>query len=89
MGSEIQLVSDGDGLAVIGQSSDVKRFFLQSGLDTLPSKGIDLSKLSSATGTAGAALQVGADIAANSGRWVKLTAESGSSPVEWCSGSFV
>lgn len=76
MGSEIELVSDGDGLAVIGKPSDVERFFLHSGLDKVPSRDLDLHKAWSALGAAGAAVQVGADIAANSGRWVKLTAES-------------
>lgn len=31
MGSEIELVSDGDGLAVIGNSADVERFFFRPG----------------------------------------------------------
>lgn len=76
MGSEIELVSDGDGLAVIGSAGDVERFFLHSGLDNLPSRNLDLHKLWSTSGTTGAAVQIGTDIAANSGRWVKLTAES-------------
>jgi hypothetical protein len=76
MGSEIELVSDGDGLAVIGNAGDVERFFLHAGLDTLPTRNLDLHKLWSVSGSAGAAVQIGADIAANSGRWVKLTAES-------------
>jgi hypothetical protein len=76
MGSEIDLVSDGDGLAVIGNSTDVERFFLSAGLDTAPSKDLDLHRLWSYSGTGGAAAQIGADLAANSGRWVKLTAES-------------
>ncbi|SDT34594.1 hypothetical protein SAMN04488543_3861 [Friedmanniella luteola] len=76
MGSEIEMVSDGDGVAIIGNTSDVERFFLHSGLDKVPSKDLDLHKLWSASGTAGAAVQIGADLAANSGRWVKLTAES-------------
>ena len=28
MSSEIELVSDGDGLAIIGNSTDIERFFL-------------------------------------------------------------
>lgn len=76
MGSAIELVSDGDGLAVIGDSADVERFLLSAGLDRVPSKQLDLRRLRSAAGTGGAAAQVGADVAANSGRWVKLTAES-------------
>ncbi|MCT9001065.1 hypothetical protein [Microbacterium memoriense] len=76
MGADIELVSDGDGIAVIGDPNDVERFFLHSGLDRAPSKGLDLHKMWSASGTAGAAVQIGADIASNSGRWVKLTTES-------------
>ena len=76
MGSEIELVGDGDGFAVIGNSADVERFFFSAGLDKVPSKDLDLHRLWSFSGTAGAAAQVGAYHAANSGRWVKLTRES-------------
>jgi hypothetical protein len=76
MGSEIDLVSDGDGLAVIGGSADVERFFLSAGLGKAPSRDLDLHRLWSLAGTGGAAVQAGADLAASSGRWVKLTAES-------------
>ena len=76
MGSEVELVSDGDGLAVIGNSAHVERFFLSAGLGKAPSRDLDLHRLWSFSGTGGAAAQIGADLAANSGRWVKLTAES-------------
>jgi len=76
MGSEIELVSDGDGLVVVGASADVERFLLSTGLDQTPSRGVDLHRLWSVANTSGAAIEVGANIAANSGRWVKLTAES-------------
>lgn len=76
MANEIELVSDGDGLAIIGSADDVERFMLASGLDQDPSKELDLGRVWAATGTAGMAAQVGADLAANSGRWVKLTADS-------------
>lgn len=76
MGTEIELVIDGDGVAVIGAASDVERFFLTSGIDQTASRDLDLQRLWSVTSTAGGAVKVGADIAANSGRWVKLTAES-------------
>src|ERR1700722_16073124 len=76
MGSEIDLVSDGDGLALIGNSTDVERFLLSAGLDKAPSRNLDLHRLWSYSGTVGAAAQIGADFAENSGRWVKLTAES-------------
>jgi len=76
MGAEIELLSDGDGLAIVGVATDVERFLLASGLEKVPSKPLDLHRLWSLSGTAGAAVQVGADLAMNSGRWVKLTAES-------------
>ncbi|WP_175987240.1 hypothetical protein [Microbacterium tenebrionis] len=76
MGNEVELVSDGDGLAVLGNESDVERFFLASGLDRLPARELDVQRLRSLTTTAGAAVGVAGDVAANSGRWVKLTADS-------------
>lgn len=76
MGNEIELVADGDGLAVIGDSADVERFLLDHGLGKAPSKVMDMQRLSSFAGTSGTALRVGSEVAANSGRWVKLTAES-------------
>ncbi|MEV6055233.1 hypothetical protein [Streptomyces sp. NPDC052107] len=73
MDNEIQLISDGDGLAVIGNATDVERFLVSEGL---PSKDLELQRLKSAFGTGAAVAQAGSDIAANSGRWVKLTQES-------------
>lgn len=68
MGDEVELLSDGDGLAVIGEASAVERFIAASGL--------------AATGTAtafktGASLaQTGAAMVSHSSRWVKLTPDS-------------
>ncbi|MCB9410459.1 hypothetical protein [Mycolicibacterium sp.] len=76
MGNEIELVTDGDGLAVIGDSADVERFLLDQGLSRVPSKVLDVRRLSSFAGTSGTALRVGSEVATHSGRWVKLTAES-------------
>jgi hypothetical protein len=73
MDNEIQLISDGDGLAVIGDPSAVERFLVSEGL---PSKDLGLQRLGSALGNAAGVAQVGSEIAANSGRWVKLTKES-------------
>ncbi|MFH9731550.1 hypothetical protein [Streptomyces sp. NPDC017260] len=73
MDNEIQLISDGDGLAVIGNAADVDRFLVSEGL---PSKDLGLQRLKSVFGTGSAAAQAGSDIAANTGRWVKLTKES-------------
>ncbi|MFD5491402.1 hypothetical protein ACFWH4_00310 [Streptomyces sp. NPDC127091] len=73
MYNEIQLISDGDGLAVIGNATDVERFLASEGL---PSKDLGVQRLKSVFGTGAAVAQAGSDIAANSGRWVKLTKES-------------
>lgn len=76
MGSEIELISDGKGLAVVGAPSDVERFFLSTGLDKLPSKTLDLHRVRSAANLAGGVTATGSEAAANAGRWVKLTEES-------------
>ncbi|MFD5448444.1 hypothetical protein [Streptomyces sp. NPDC127100] len=73
MDNEIQLISDGDGLAVIGNATDVERFLASEGL---PSKDLGAQRLKSLFGTGATVVQAGSDIAANSGRWVKLTKES-------------
>ena len=73
MDNEIQLISDGDGLAVIGDATDVEHFLAAEGL---PSKDLRLHRLRSAAGTGAVVAQAGSEIAADSGRWVKLTSES-------------
>ncbi|MFI9263400.1 hypothetical protein ACIG5C_03360 [Streptomyces werraensis] len=73
MDNEIQLISDGDGLAVIGNATDVERFLA---LEGLPSKDLGVHRLKSAFGTGATVAQAGSDIAANSAHWVKLTKES-------------
>jgi rRNA processing protein Krr1/Pno1 len=73
MDNEIQLISDGDGLAVIGNATDVERFLVSEGLS---SKDLGLQRLKSAIGSGAVVAQAGSEIAANSGRWVKLTPES-------------
>jgi hypothetical protein len=69
--NEVELISDGDGLAVIGPSTAVERFIESVGLSELEWKSIR------------PAVQAGSSIAQNglasvakSGRWVKLTEES-------------
>ncbi|MEV7803926.1 hypothetical protein AB0O28_13340 [Microbispora sp. NPDC088329] len=73
MDDEIQLISDGDGLAVIGDPAAVERFLVSEGL---PSKDLGLQRLGSVLKTGAGAAQAGSKIAANSGRWVQLTKES-------------
>jgi hypothetical protein len=73
MENEIQLISDDDGLAVIGESTAVERFLASEGL---ASRDLELPRLTRALGAGAAAAQAGSEIAANAGRWVKLTPES-------------
>lgn len=73
MDNEIQLISDGDGLAVIGDPAAVERFLVSEGLQ---SNDLGLHRLGPALGKAAGVVQAGSEIAANSGRWMKLTAES-------------
>lgn len=73
MSAEIELVSDGDCLAIIGDPGAVERFLAE---EEFASKSVALPRMSKVVGGGAASLQVGSDIAANSGRWVKLTAES-------------
>jgi hypothetical protein len=70
---EVQLISDGDGLAIVGNSTDVERFLISEGL---ASKELGMSRLSRALGIGSAGAQAWAGIAANSNRWLKLTKES-------------
>ncbi|QCX27723.1 hypothetical protein [Nocardioides jishulii] len=73
MDSDIELVSDGDGLAVIGDPAAIERFLADEGLQ---SKALALPRVSTVVGGSAAGLQAGSQIAESSGRWVKLTAES-------------
>jgi hypothetical protein len=73
MDNEIQLISDGDGLAVIGDPADVERFLVSEGLS---SRDLGLPRLGTVLRAGAAAAQTGSEIAGNSGRWVKMTKES-------------
>ncbi|MEO3765353.1 hypothetical protein [Streptomyces sp. B8F3] len=73
MDDEIQLITDGDGLTVVGNEAAVERFLVSEGL--LP-KDFRPRGLGHTLGTLAGLAQAGADIAAGSGRWVKLTKES-------------
>jgi hypothetical protein len=70
---DIQLISDGDGLAVIGSPMAVEGFLVSEGLS---SKDLGLPRLGSTLSAAAGAAQAGSEIAASSGRWVKLTPQS-------------
>ncbi|KWV31130.1 hypothetical protein [Micromonospora rifamycinica] len=73
MENEIELVSDGDGLAVIGHPATVDRFLTG---ERLPSKDLGFRRISSTLRTGSTLAKSGSEIAEHSGRWVQLTAES-------------
>lgn len=74
MSDEVELISDGDGIAVIGNPLAVERFLASAGV---PSKDLQLhQRLGSALNVGASAAQAGSQLAADSGRWVKLTEES-------------
>ncbi|MEW9531846.1 hypothetical protein [Microbispora sp. NPDC049125] len=74
MDSEIQLISDGDGLAVNAESTAVKEFLVS---EDLWSSSKDLGqRFKSILGTGAVVAQAGSEIAANSCRWLKMTEES-------------
>lgn len=72
-GNEIQLISDEDGLAVIGNAADVELFLVSEGL---PSKDLGLHRLKTVASAGSAVAQAGSEIAAQPGRWVQLSRES-------------
>ena len=71
MDDKLELISDGDGLAIVGAPSAVERFMASVGLSDAGG-----SRRGSAFRTGSSIAQTGSEIAANSGRWVKLTEES-------------
>jgi len=75
MDNELQLISDGDGLAVIGDPTAVESFLVSEGLLS-QSKDLGLHRLSSTLFRATEAVDAGAMIAQGSGRWVQLTQQS-------------
>lgn len=74
MSDEIELISDGDGVAVIGEAMAVERFLSSAGV---PSKDLRLHQtVGSALNVGSGVAHAGSQLAASSGRWVKLTDES-------------
>jgi hypothetical protein len=75
MDNELQLISDGDGLAVIGDPAAVERFLISEGLQS-QSKDLNLPQLSTMLFKGSGLAHAGAAMAAGSGRWVQLTQNS-------------
>ena len=71
MDDKLELISDGDGLAILGEPSAVARFMASVRLSDAGGP-----RCGSAFRTGASVAQTGSEIAANSGRWVKLTEES-------------
>lgn len=78
MSNGIQLITDGEGLAVIGAAPDVERFLLDEGLDRMEPKVLDLRRLGSLLGGGSVAVHVGSELAANSvQRWLQIAKAPG------------
>jgi hypothetical protein len=73
LNGEVQLISDGDGLAVVGEAGAVERFLASEGL---PSRDLGLRRLGPALRNAAGIALATSEVTAHSGRWVKLTEES-------------
>ncbi len=73
MTNEIQLISDGDGVAVIGTPTAVDLFLAA---ERLVSQDLDLPRLAAAFRTGAQVAQAVPEIQAMAGRWVKLSKES-------------
>lgn len=70
---DIEIVSDGNGVAVLGERSAVDKFVESVGLI---SKELPLERVSKAAGHSATAMQAGSGIAQTSGRWIKLSEDS-------------
>ncbi len=75
MADEIELVSDGDSLAVVGEQNAVERFLEAQGLLNL-SKNFRTDQLVSVLRRGADAAQAVSNVSAKTGRYVKLTKES-------------
>lgn len=69
----ITVINDGDGIALIGDPRVIDQFLSAHGVESRP---LDLRRTSGLTATASTVADTAAQVAQNSGRWVKLTAES-------------
>lgn len=74
-GGEHVVISDGDGIAVFGDPQAVEQYLRREGLWD-DSKKLDLGWLRHVVTFGAETVQTAAEVAANSGRWVKLTKES-------------
>ena len=75
MENKVELISDADGLAVVGDMKTVERFLDSLGLLSL-STDLGLNRLGSVLNAGAVVAETASKIAANSGRYLKLTPES-------------
>ncbi|MCU6479664.1 hypothetical protein LPN03_04745 [Arthrobacter sp. A2-55] len=73
MENEIELFGDRDGIALIGNSTAIECFLAA---EELTSKDLGIARLAGALGAGAGAAKTASQIAANAGRWVKLTEKS-------------
>ena len=72
-GDEVHLVRDAKGIAIIGSHEAVERFVAAEGV---PSRAVDVPRLSQILTAGSGAAGASARVAAESGRWIKLTKQS-------------
>lgn len=73
MSDELEIVSDGDGIAVFGPASSIEWFMDSAGVE---SRSIAPQRVSSLLSAGAGTVHAGSEVAAHAGRWVKLTEES-------------
>lgn len=74
MSSEIELLSDGDGIALFGDATEIDLYLANAGI---ASRDIAImSRSQSVLSTGAGVAQAGSELTAGAGRWVKLTEES-------------
>lgn len=73
MDTEIELINDGDGIALVGDAAVVDRFLHAQGL---PSRELNLTRLNSAFSAGALVAEAASKASAESGRWVKLSKKS-------------
>lgn len=73
-GAELQVVADQDGVALFGRAGEIERFLASEGL--VATREVPVSRMRGAISAGGATAQIGSEVAAESGRWVKMTRES-------------
>jgi len=71
--NELELINDGEGIAIIGNPHEIELFLSSKGLE---SKELDISRVTTKLNAASNIAQTGSEMAANSARWVKLTEKS-------------